>query len=381
VPGEAAPPPRGFPRLPVVPTFPAPATDPAGPSPRWTFALRSLLLALVALLPLLLGAGPSWTSPPPPDPRLSARNAAPPFPDGWEVRTGAYAVVAGDPADRGTVRRVLRHVEAAIPRIAEDLGVPTGRRALVYVAHTADQFRSLQPGTPDAWADATAWPGAALIYLRSPRLRPGTAPPLEQVLDHEIAHLLLGQTFRGAPVPRWLQEGVAQVVAGEHSPETVRRIARGAPGGDLLPFRELTAGFPADPLRAQLAYAQSADVVAFIRGRWGDEALRTLVRELASGRAPGAAVRAATGVSLDEVDRAWRAALGPRGLVLPGLVDDGLWWGLGGLLLVFGALRVRRRTRARRERLAREEAYEDALARARAAADEARALADRPPGA
>ncbi len=354
---------------------------PARPAPRCPFDLRRLLLALLALVPLLLGAGPSWRSAPPVDPRLSSRIEAPPFPEGWEIRAGTHAVVGGDPDDLGTVRRVLRHVEVAIPRIAADLGIPAGRRARIYVAHTAEQFRTLQPGTPEAWADATAWPGPALVFLRSSRLRPGTAPPLEQVLDHEIAHLLLGQTFRGAPVPRWLQEGVAQVVAGEYTPETMRRIARGAPTGHLIPLRELTVGFPADPLRAQLAYAESADIVAFLRGHYGEEALRTLVRELASGQAAGAAVRAATGESLEDVDRAWQADLGPGGLLLPGLVNDGLWWGLGGLLLVLGAIRVRRRTRARRARLAREEALEDALALARARAAAGLPQASAPPAA
>lgn len=289
---------------------------------------------------------------------------APPFPEGWTERVGTYAVVAGDPVDLGTVRRVLRHVEKAIPRIAEDLGLPTGRRAHIYVARTAAQFRDLQPGPPDAWADATAWPGAALIFVRSPRLRPGTAPPLEQVLDHEIVHLLLGQTFRGSSVPRWLQEGVAQVVAGEYTPKTVRTLARRASGGGLIPLRDLTGGFPTDPLRAELAYAESADIVAFVRGRWGDEALRILVRDLAAGQAAGAAVRAATGESLEDVDRAWQAAVRPKGLLLPGLVDESLWWGLGGLLLVLGAIRIRRLTRRRRQRLVQEEAIEDALARA-----------------
>ena len=39
--------------------------------------------------------------------------------------------------------------------------------------------------------------------------------------------------------------------------------SHGALGDDLLSLEELSMGFPADPLRAQLAYAQSADFVAF----------------------------------------------------------------------------------------------------------------------
>jgi hypothetical protein len=281
---------------------------------------------------------------------------APPWPDGWVVEEGLYAAVAGDPADRGALRLAARHVEEAVPRIADDLGIPTGQRLRVYLCHTTEQFQELQPARPEAWADATTWPGAGLVFLRAPRLRAGTAAPLSQVLDHEVTHALIGQRFHGDPVPRWLHEGLAQVVAREYSGETTRALARGTLGTGLLSLDELVRGFPEDPDRARLAYAQSADLVAFIRNRYGQDALRTLVRRLAAGRPVRAAFREATGEGLDEVDEAWRGRLRQSQLWVPALVDDAFWWLAGGLLLVGGWLRLRRRNRERRAWLEREEA-------------------------
>ncbi len=309
-----------------------------------------------------MGAGsPSWNAAPAQPVAQLAMEAPVEFPEHWLVERGLYTTVGGDPGDRAAVKRLALHAEQAVPRIAEQLGLPTGRHVRIFLTHSAAQFQQLQPGRPEAWADATAWPLRAEIYLRAPRVRAGTARPLEQVLDHEITHVLVGQRFHGAQVPRWLHEGLAQVVAKEYSAETTSAISRGMLGDNLLSLDDLVAGFPHDPLRAHLAYAQSADLVAFIRNTYGEESLRVLVRELAGGRPVRAAFREATGEGLDEVDQAWRSRLESSKLWFPSLVGDGAWWGLGGVLLLLGYLRVRRRNRERRAALEREDALQRRL--------------------
>ena len=302
----------------------------------------------------MLGGTPSWTAAPP-QTFSHWDTPPPPFPEHWVQEQGLYALAGGDLADKAALRRVARHAEEAVPRLAQFLGLPTGKQLRIYLAHSQEQFAELQPGSPESWADATAYPQRALIFLRAPRVRPGTAKPLEQVLDHEITHVLLGQGFHGERVPRWLHEGLAQYAAREYTPELTRQIGRGMLGGNLLELEALVQGFPIDPMRARLAYAQSADLVAFLRNQYGEESLRVLVRQLAGGAPVGAAIRAATGRSILEVDRAWRARLQSSNLWLSPLGDDLIWWGLGGLLLVAGALRVRRRNRRRRAAMEREE--------------------------
>lgn len=286
---------------------------------------------------------------------MQALEPPPPWPSHWVVEEGLYAAVAGDPADRAAVRRVAHHVEEAVPRIAEQLDLPTGRRLRVYVAHTQQEFSTLQPGDPDAWVDATAYPHRALIFLRAPRLRDGTARPLEQVLDHEVTHILVEQSFHGAPVPRWLHEGLAQYVAREYSAETTEAISKGMLGDGLISLDSLVEGFPHDPLRARLAYAQSADLVAFVRNEYGEDSLKVLIREMAAGRPVRAAFREATGQALEQVDAAWRARLERSELWFPPLVSDTVWFALGGFVLFGAWLRVRRRNRERRAWMEREE--------------------------
>jgi hypothetical protein len=184
---------------------------------------------------------------------------------------------------------------------------------------------------------------------------------LLQVLDHEIVHAVLGQAFGPRPVPRWLQEGLAQVLSGEYSPAVTREIARGLMGTGLSSLEELSSGFPADPLGAKRAYAQSADFVAWLNKEGGRDAVRTMVGELAKGAGLGAAVRRATGRSLEEVDADWRARWETSGVKWIALADEGFLWAFAAFALAFGAIGVKRRNRRRLEEWGREEALRDAL--------------------
>jgi len=234
----------------------------------------------------------------------------------------------------------------------------------VVLADDEESFFAMQPGRPPLWADGTAWPHQALVFLKSPRARPGTATPLEVVLDHEITHVLLGQAFGHRPVPTWLQEGLAQWIAGEYGPDTVRRLSRASLSGGLLTLDDIKFGFPKDPIRANLAYAQSADLIAYIASEHGEEAIHELVGEMARGTPVNAAFRKATGSFAHELDAQWRDRLEQSSFGISLLAEETLWFGLGAPVLVLGWLGVRRRNRRRKEQWREEEARKDAMYRA-----------------
>ena len=195
---------------------------------------------------------------------------APEPPTDWVSERGPFAIVHAEEDDRQVARRLSRHATEAVPRLAAALGVPAGRTMHVYVAPDEETFNSMQPGRVPDWADGTAWPLRGLIYLHTPSERIGTDEPLEQVLDHEIVHVLLGQAFAPRRVPTWLQEGLAQHAARQHTSRHTEAIASGMLGDNLLSLESLSRRFPADPIRARLAYAQSADLVAYIDNEYGD---------------------------------------------------------------------------------------------------------------
>ena len=289
---------------------------------------------------------------------------------------GMYSRVHGPPGQALKLESLLAHAEQSVPGFAKRLDLPTGKRVEIFLTQSQEQFFTLQPGDVPRWADATAYAKQAWIFLRKNSLRGGMASSDIQVLDHEIVHVILGQAFQDQRPPRWLQEGTAQVLAGEYGTETVDRIANGFFGRGLFSLGELSHPFPQDPVRAQLAYAQSADFIAWLIERHGETVLQSLVQASLQGASFEASLRKATGESISELDRAWSKRLKNSWLWVRAIANDSVLLGLSSLLLFVAYARVRRRNKRRLEEMARQEALEDRLAELLAEKD---SLGNEPP--
>ncbi len=321
--------------------------------------LRSVFSSAVVLLGILLG-GPAFAA----DwvegaPIVDTPAYRPELPATFTTVRGALVNVHGDARHDALMTGLARHANAAAPRLAALLEVPLGDGIDVYVASSEEQFFALQPGRAPDWADGTAWPGMGAIFLRAPGARQPNATPLEQVLDHELVHILLGRAFHPHDPPTWLQEGVAQVLAGEHGPSTMNAL-QGA-GRARFTLEELDRAFPRDAGAAHLAYAESADFIGWLGATYGRESIAKLVRGFVRGGDIDSALRLATGKGVIEVQTEWQERLAGIPTSLFGMPLAESAFALGGVGLVWTG-RKRRRERAERlEQRRREEAVVDGI--------------------
>lgn len=330
--------------------------------------LRNLLLTLFAWLALMVAApavaadGPTISAAPE---EIQVRPGADVVvPDGWSTVHGIYADVHGPPRHARLLEQLSEHVDGSAPELMQRLELPLGSRVDVFLSSTDDQFRAVQPGTPPAWADATAYPSLGAIYLRAPLARQGDQEPLTTVLDHELVHIVVGRAFAPERPPTWLQEGLAQFHAEQHDLQTVQKLASAAFSGPI-PLDRLEHAFPRNPHQATLAYAESVDFLVWMERTYGPESVPALVRALKDGADMPDAVLTATGDPLYEVDRAWRDRF---------TAWDGLWWSalsswdgvwlFTALLGMVAMFVVRRRERRRRREIAAREAQEEELLQA-----------------
>jgi hypothetical protein len=298
-------------------------------------AVRALVLGL-ALWPL--GAG-------------GAARAAAPAGEGWEALRSEPATFwfrerAGDRAgDRKAAEALAAVAAAAADRVTLRTGLPVPRHVDVVLARDPTVFGESQPSLPPDWAAGTAWPERGEIYLRTGL--PGRfGSDLDAVFLHELTHVALGRAFLPREPPRWLNEGLASFVAGEMSPEDHAILLRAAVSGSLLPLSRITGTWPAAAGHARLAYAQSVDFVAFLASR-GTGALEELVRRTAAGEATDAALAAAAGQDLRELEKAWRGRITFWHAWMPLLGGSGTIWGLTSLLFVMAGWKKRRQIRRR----------------------------------
>jgi len=222
------------------------------------------------------------------------------------------------------------------------------------VKKSSDMSRASPPGyRVPKWAAGVAFPRVGVVVVAT-RRGPDDIN-VNKTVAHELAHLALGAALRGR-APRWLDEGFAYLHSSDWSMARWRTLVGMAWTGNVIPWRELDASFPAEEQEAAKAYAQSYDLVAFLaqRGihkhtdddgdRWPFQRFLALI---ANGASPDDAARVAFLSSMDELHAEWYQRLRERYLLVPvGLFALGIWV-VGAVLVIIAFVRRRRDNRRR----------------------------------
>jgi hypothetical protein len=284
--------------------------------------MRSLFAALVALVVLALPASSARAEP-----------------------CRAPVVVEG----HGVPAEVTRELEARAPalfdEVARELRLTSCDPVRVALLPALEEAAHLDPPwvLPE-WAAGAAVPHERRIVVAVTAR--GQRQDRERVLLHELAHVGIREAAGDAPVPRWLDEGFARVMAREHSVDDLGVLARARVADRLFPLAALTDGFPARADLAALAYAEAGRAVSLIQGA-DDEAMSRVLAGLAAGGTVDDALASATGrrtwqLDLD-VERSiplWRA------WSIVGLETDAAY-AAAALVCAWAGRRARRRIRER----------------------------------
>lgn len=304
-----------------------------------------VLRPLLASLALLFAAAPAFAEPAEAPPRVDLTPAMPVV----EIPTPADArmkVIAA----RGGAAGVARQLAAGLTEERRELeallgGLDAGPMEIRF-AYGREEFAALQPrgGRVPGWAAGVAWPSLGLVVIDAQAS--GRGGDVRAVLRHELAHVALGRLVQGH-MPRWFTEGFAQIYAGEWTLSRSSTLARATVADALIPVRDIEDGWPGSPTDVDLAYAQSASLVAFLAASGDGSALQRLIHELRGGEPFADALVAAYGQPLVLLEIDWKRTLKGRYGWLPFVTDTNLVMGAAGLLFIVGAWRARVRRRKR----------------------------------
>lgn len=261
------------------------------------------------------------------------------------LRVRSYA------GDAAYARAALDVARAALPRLNQELQAPLPPRVDIYLYSALEDLQSaLELGGRD-WQGGQARPDLGAVLVAIPPGQ-GALAQMKRDIPHELTHLLVYQaTGAGyARVPRWLDEGLASANEELAQPAYQLALESAFREGRLIPLETLCAPFSADAGVAQLSYAQSANLVQFIRDNYPD-GIRKLLGAYAGGATCGGGVEQALGTTLDALEWKWRASLGPRNAwqVMAGSIGA---WVLLAILVSLALLPfafVRRKSPARRD--------------------------------
>ncbi len=243
----------------------------------------------------------------------------------------------------------------------------------IRVGRDPDEMRALAPvgAPPPRYASGVAYAHRGLILLTLTAPDTWVRPDLDRVFVHELSHIALRRAVRGHALPRWFVEGVAIHQSGEMGFERLKTLWNGYLSDAIIPLAQVDGSFPERSTEVSLAYAQSSDVITFLRGDRADtRRFRVLIEELGQGDSFDDALSQAYALTVGQLERDWLEDLGGRVRTLPMLVGGGTFWALSALLLVAAWWRRRRRHRRRMREMGEQESAEaEAIARAEATVD------------
>ena len=268
---------------------------------------------------------------------------------------------------RDEVARFRRALPRAWDALETDLGVDVDNALRIRVARNPEEMAALAPrglGVPE-YAVGVAYPHLGVIILCLDAPGSWEPPNLDEVFVHELSHVALRRAVGGAEMPRWFVEGMAIHHADERSLERFQTLWYAHLQDELLPLHMLDGRFPPRVHEVSLAYAQSADVVTYLRREeHGSTKMQRLVHELSEGASFDDALMEAYSMSPQTLEREWLHGLEERMSSVPMVLGGGTFWVLAAILLVVAWRRRRRQAKTKLDRMAREEAVqEQALAR------------------
>ena len=185
------------------------------------------------------------------------------------------------PEDAQVVRGLWRELRERIPLVEQQLQLALADTVTFVVTPSEKEWYRLTEGAP-LWANGIAYAQRGVAVLKSPRFGLPYGP-LPATAVHEYVHLLLEAGAHEADIPRWLNEGLAQVLAGQLDYMDDALLARAAAGGRLHSFSRIEGMMGMNALDARQAYAESAVAVQLLQSRFGMSGISNLVHELRAG--------------------------------------------------------------------------------------------------
>jgi hypothetical protein len=264
--------------------------------------------------------------------------------DGYETERVGTVTWTFPESERDRTEELMDSVEEHWAALLDNFGVPIDDQLIIRVARNPREMRAMAPygHPPPDYATGVAYSQWGVILLTMSAPETWQPPDLEVVLVHELSHVALYRAVLGNPVPLWFNEGVAIQQSEVRLLPRMESLLRAAAQRSMLRLSELDDRFPNRPHEVNVAYAQSADVVGFLRRTDNDERrFHRLIQSLREGETFDTALATAYGWTRIGLERQWRESLRTRYRILPALFAGSTIWVAAAILVVFAYRRRR----------------------------------------
>ncbi|MGQ9683697.1 MAG: peptidase MA family metallohydrolase [Anaerolineae bacterium] len=205
---------------------------------------------------------------------------------------------------------LLERGQNALARLEAQAGVTLELPVRIYLYANSDDMAAALAPRSEGYDEQVVTLGVAVD--ENVLLLLGDRPDAGQTLAHELSHIVVGLATRNpyAPLPRWLDEGLAMHAEGEGLPASHRYALQEAINSDRLISVRSLSSYSGDPSQVNLYYAEVYSLVDYLLRTYGRESMRQLLAVFKEGSDADDALQQVYGLTVDELDTHWRESLG-----------------------------------------------------------------------
>ncbi|HWM91367.1 MAG TPA: hypothetical protein VN493_11420 [Thermoanaerobaculia bacterium] len=157
------------------------------------------------------------------------------------------------------------------------------------------------------WVSGYAFGDEGVIVLLPARTPSYPDSSLEELLRHEVAHVLVARAAGGRPLPRWFHEGLAMIAGLSWGLDDRSQLTLAMIGDREVSLERLERAFAGGQGEVHGAYAIAGAFANDLLRRHGDDVAGRILANVGQGLSFEEAFLRATGISLADAERAfWR---------------------------------------------------------------------------
>jgi len=225
----------------------------------------------------------------------------------WNVLRSRDIVLSWYEGDQSFGEELMMAAWQALDELAQNTEAKLEEPVQIYIyANNRDLLDALV--YPDVWTGGMAFPNYGVIVLG---IETDQTAWGKRAIKHELSHMVIYQTTYSplSNIPSWLDEGLAMYAEGDPGINFEYRLQTAIRENTLFSIRSISGRFPADYEEAELAYAQSHSLVAFLIENYGGEKMNSLLEAFSAGTSLDEALTEVYGFDSEELENDWRASL------------------------------------------------------------------------
>jgi hypothetical protein len=201
----------------------------------------------------------------------------------------------------------LQTAQAGLKKIQSIIPIKAPEKIDIYIYPNSSTLQEALVLGGEEWVAGHADPDLGVMLAAIPS-RPEQTLVMEQIIPHELMHILLYETLEDGynNQPIWLVEGLASVAELYPNPDYQLLLNNAVERDTLLSIASLCEAFPRDASSALLAYAQSASFTRYLHQQYGTSGLEQLMQSYTDGLDCARGAEVALGSSLEQLERQWR---------------------------------------------------------------------------